>query len=344
MTLITYPTRVHFADDVVEEALHSELERAGAKHPLLIGPAELDDTEARERVLAGFPRFARPECYSLKPTTGFAEAMRSLHQKAETEAIDAIVAFGSARSLTLGQKCRAELSDATGKRLPLHVIPNIDGLPDPGTLRLETWRNALPDVVICDPTMADGAGGAAHLRALIVSFVRCLEAYLAPTYNPVADGLALDGIQRCVDIIPKLVTGKGEDLRRETMVATLNAAMSQEKGPGPTQQIVAALSDVCPDLDQAAALRLVLPGALTLRPADPKKRQAVLRIIGRKGATLDEAVGGFLAQLPLPNALAALGIGADDLTRATTIAETRFGLSAARLSDMLMPLWQAVPA
>ena len=36
MTLITYLTRVHFADGVLEEALHGEMERNAKRRPLII--------------------------------------------------------------------------------------------------------------------------------------------------------------------------------------------------------------------------------------------------------------------------------------------------------------------
>ncbi len=36
MTLINYLTRVHFADGVLEEATHSEMEAHGKRRPLII--------------------------------------------------------------------------------------------------------------------------------------------------------------------------------------------------------------------------------------------------------------------------------------------------------------------
>ena len=55
MTLITYLSRVHFADGVLEVALSSELELNKRSRPLLVYEPDVVSNEFSERVIAGLP-------------------------------------------------------------------------------------------------------------------------------------------------------------------------------------------------------------------------------------------------------------------------------------------------
>lgn len=271
MTLITYPTRVHFADYVLEEALHSELERAGLTAPLLLGESPLEGSETRERILGGLPNRRAGLSWGLPADSDLTEAARQVAALASGRHVDAVIAFGSARAIELGQELRRGLSGRAGCRLPLYAVPGVDGLPGPRPPHLETWRASLPTVLICDPTVMVGADPEAVRRAVVMSLVRATEAWLAESYNPPADGMALDAFRRCLDLLPRIEARADLALGRDLMAAALNAALSQDKGVGPAQILTAALLHANAEIEPAAAASLILPVAIeAMGPATPK--------------------------------------------------------------------------
>lgn len=318
MTLITYPMRVHFADGVLEEALCSELERAGCTHPLLICESAMMQTELSDRVQAGLPRPANAHLLSFARHRDLRDVAAEASDLSPD--IDAIIAFGSARAIELSRKCRHVFSQKHQRRPDLYVAPGADGLPNPCTRKLESWRAGLPTVLICDPTVTLGAGASQSQRTAVLNLIRCFEAYLANAYNPPADGMALDGFNRCVVNLPKIGKLAGIDLQRELMAACLNAAMSQEKGLGPSLTMSAALAQSNQDLDEADIARLVLPGVIRSRVVAPDKAEMLLKVLGTSGDDLARAMGRVLSGLPTAPSLAQMGVSRADLDGAAQAA------------------------
>ncbi|MCR8725748.1 iron-containing alcohol dehydrogenase [Frigidibacter sp. ROC022] len=281
MTLITYPTRVHFADDVLEDALHSELEGAGLKAPLLLGEAPLETSETCERVRSGFPKGMKAVSWGVAPDADLSESAKQVVAMVEGQGTDVVISFGSARAIELGRKVRRALSEVAGYRLPFYAVPGIDGLPDPCRSNLETWRTSLPTVLICDPTLTLAEGAEAGRQSAVMSLVRSTEAFLAETYNPPADGMALDAFRRCIGILPGIdATRMDIALHRDLMAAALNSAFSQDKGVGPTQVLTAALKDVLTGVDTVAAARLILPAVIEAMNPDRSKADVLGRLMG----------------------------------------------------------------
>jgi alcohol dehydrogenase class IV len=308
MTLITYPTRVHFADDVLEEALRSELEHLECRVPLLICDAALADTEFYERIRDGLPPGITPLQCILGSDASLSDVARAMRIDPELAQVDAVIAFGSARAIEMGRKARRAVMDLRGVRATFFAIPGVDGLPDPCARNLESWRTGLPSVVICDPTLTLGASRAQMVRAAIVSLVRCIEGYLGPAYNPPADGMALDGFNRSIAALSEIDDASDIELRRDLMAACLNAAMAQEKGLGPTQLLSAALAAECGGVQMADAARLILPGIVGVTDPTGKKTATLLRMMEPGSDRLGGALTQVLAGIPLAPRLSEMGL------------------------------------
>lgn len=333
MTLITYPTRVHFADDVLEEALHSELERAKAKRVLLVCDKSFADTELADRVLSGLPARLSTDKLVFTPSSD----LRAISSEASVQH-DAILAFGSAMAVELGRKCRGAMQKRHGTRPELFAVPGVDGLPDPCGKNLESPRAGLPSVLICDPTVALGSGQGASLNASILSLIRCLESYLARSYNPPADGMALDGLSRCIVTMPKISDRSDLNVHRELMAACLNAALSLEKGLGPTQRISAVLARKEEVGNLAAIARLILPGVMRARAIDDEKAEVLSNVLG--GAPLDAAMRRLLSDVPMPRTLADLGVSRHTLDEAAQSVDGTAGLTVDHARDLLEEVYE----
>ncbi|MEP5762311.1 MAG: iron-containing alcohol dehydrogenase [Litoreibacter sp.] len=325
MTLITNPTRVHFADDVLQEALQAELERAGCKHPLLVAENTLMEGEFADRIHAGLPHLVRPNQLSFARQSDLKTQVRALVEEDYTP--DVIIAFGSARAIELSRKCRYALAQKNRRRPLLFAVPGIDGMPNPCTRNLESWRAGLPSILICDPTVALNADQNQSLRAVVISLVRCVESYLADAFNPPADGMALDGLSRCVKILPRTVNENNLNLQREVMAAGLNAAFSQEKGIGPASVLTSILMDADDELDEAELARLILTGVVRTLEVNSEKEDTLLNVLGGDENSLEYAVARVLEWAPKPRCLSDLGLSRPHLDAAASNATGRAGLS-----------------
>ena len=325
MTLITYPTRVHFADAVLADALHSEIESMALLAPLLIVPDAPGAAESREVILSGLPVATDILSFDLAETADLSTAAVALCEQFAGQRVDTIIAFGAARAIELGRKARKMLSQF-GPRPKLYAVPGIDGLPDPCRRNVESWRSGLPDVLICDPTLILSAGPEDNLRSALRSLVRSLESYLASTYNPTADGMALDAFSRSVANLPRLAAAPDVTVSRELMAAGLNAALSQQKGLGPAQMLAVVLAAQHSGLDALAAARLLLPGALAAMEAEVERTDLLGRMIGagadRREGAATERLSAYLGAIPsLAPRLSDLGLTPDDLDEAVSEAE-----------------------
>lgn len=331
MTLITYPTRVHFADGVLEEALRAELERLGHRRVMLVSDGALDGSEARERVLSGLPRHvdAVPVTTESGPTPGIAPE----DTPSDLPSVDAVVGFGSLAAIEAAH-CWRRVLGRQGAHPDLFAIPGADGLPDPAVGHRENWRDGLPSILICDPSLTLGADRAQSQAAAVTSLARCVEGYLSAAYNPPADGMALDGFLRCILNIHRLDHEDSPDIRRELMAACLNAAMAQEKGIGPTQILARELS-ANSGRSAGEIARLLLPGVLAAMAPEGDKPAVLSLVMGQGGGPLAEGVHDLLWDLPLAARLSDMGLVREDLERAARSLGGRSGLPSGAATTVM---------
>lgn len=338
MTLITYPTRVHFADGILEEALHSELERLHSVSFLLLCDERIADGELTDRIRSGLPLRSAEEVL-ISPGKDLRELAAEVARSAMRP--DTIIAFGSSKAIEVGRKIRFALDQATGKRPSLFAVPNVDGLPDPCTRKVESKQAGLPSVVICDPTVIMGAGQGESRGAAVMSLIRCVEAYLSVEYNPPADGMALDGVSRCLTSLGRIGKSAGLDLHREVMAAGLNAFLSQEKGVGPAQTMTAALLSGH-DERRAAIARLVLPGVMRAREMDDDKAEVLRKVLSNSDEQLADATHRVLADRRMPKSLSEMGVPPEALDPAAKSVVGSAGLTFQNARAVLDEVYQGV--
>ena len=284
MTLITYLTRVHFADGVLEEAIWSELEAAKYTRPLIIFDSSLHETPTMERLLSSLPVRTRAHIYSLGGSIAKEVDAFSAARVFDENSCDCLVAFGSATAIDLAKAARvviahwaefkgasvepnyAGLSSYTendggsrriGQNLPdLIAIPGILGFSSainmqaPIVLRngkhaVLSCKRLMPKVAICDPTLTVDASKRETASAGVAAISECIEAIVSRGYNPPAEGIAHDGLSRAIRNLPiAMQEEKKPKARREMMAASLNASLALQKGLGASKAISNALQSV----------------------------------------------------------------------------------------------------
>jgi alcohol dehydrogenase class IV len=91
----------------------------------------------------------------------------------------------------------------------------------------------MPRVVIIDPELTVGMPSAITAGTGMDALAHCLEAYCAPSYHPIAEGIAVEGMRLVFENLPKAVAN-GNDLaaRGHMMCAAAMGAAAFQKGLG----------------------------------------------------------------------------------------------------------------
>ncbi|HEU0097952.1 MAG TPA: iron-containing alcohol dehydrogenase [Allosphingosinicella sp.] len=183
----------------------------------------------------------------------------------------------------------------------------------------------LPAVVILDPELTLGLP--AHVTAAtgMDALSHCLEAYCAPGFHPMADGIAAEGMKLIRRWLPRAVED-GDDLeaRGHMLVAASMGATAFQKGLGGMHALshpIGALLGTHHGLTNAVLMPYMLAHN---RSAIEERLARLAGYIGLKEASFD----GFLAwiielrgRLGIPHSLGELGVAAGDLDRIATMAQ-----------------------
>ncbi|MEM9332343.1 MAG: iron-containing alcohol dehydrogenase [Pseudomonadota bacterium] len=353
MTLITYITRVHFADGVLEEALRSELEVNGKRRPLIL----VDKTRSQvnedmiHRLFEGLPRKRNFHIFEYENSLPLEETANTVSQEYLSTGSDVILALGSNSIIDLGKIARVAIAHgkplsrftiAEGgsrrigeKTLPdFYAIPNINGfcsavsahakiIQENGVHSRLMCRKLVPTVTICDPTLTTHVDNIWTASSGVDAISRCMEAYLSPNYNPPADGIAFDGLRRAIHFLPKVLKSNTPEFRREMMAASLNSALALQKGLGTTQVIVDGLEEACHKaFDLGCLRRILLPRVIKMTShKSTEKTKALCRLFSTSETTeLGASLEAFFDGLPLSDRLSELGVDSNKIRDASAIA------------------------
>ena len=313
MSLISYLTRIHFADRVLEDALGVELARFGVTRPLVVTDGEPSDSDGLDRLLCALPPGIEPAIYDMSA----AKPARRHRHRAEAmiaeDGCDGIVGFGGMTALDLARL----LGDAT---LPLVTIPTRTetiGIGPPGreTGRSAGQRARLPSAILCDATLTSGADPAETAAGGMDALIHCLECYLSPTFNPPADGIALDGLRRAAASLEAAVESNADLApRRELLVAALNAGLASEKGFGGIEAAAHGLGPLTQSR-HGALHGALLSEVLSFNAPAVSDRFDQVRMALKlpDGADIGDRLSNLAERVGLPLSLSEIGIRAEAL-------------------------------
>jgi alcohol dehydrogenase class IV len=179
----------------------------------------------------------------------------------------------------------------------------------------------MPVVTICDPALTVGLPP--HLTAAtgMDAFAHCLEAYCAPGFHPLADGIAVEGMRLVKENLVRAVRNGGDlEARGNMMAAAAMGATAFQKGLGAIHALshpIGALYDTHHGLTNAVFMPYVLAFN---RPAieDRITRLAAYLGLGASFDALQEYVLAIRRDVGIPHALDGLKVGAE---KETLIAE-----------------------
>jgi alcohol dehydrogenase len=258
----SYPTAVRFGPGRIKE-LADACRTAGISRPLLVtdaGLAKFPITLKAMELLkeAGLPAAmfsdVQPNPVDSNVEAGIAAFRAGGH--------DGVVAFGGGSGLDTGKVIAfmagqtrplwdfEDIGDwwtrADADRIaPVVAVPTTAGTGSEvgraGVITQEATHTKkvifhpkmMPKVVICDPELTVGMPPAITMGTGMDALAHCLEAYCAPSYHPMAEGIAVEGMRLIFANLPKAVAN-GQDLeaRAHMMSAAAMGATAFQKGLG----------------------------------------------------------------------------------------------------------------
>jgi alcohol dehydrogenase class IV len=173
----------------------------------------------------------------------------------------------------------------------------------------------LPQVVILDPELTVGLPRAITAATGIDAFVHCFEAFCAPGFHPLADGIALEGMRLIASYLPRAcANGQDIEARAQMLAAASMGATAFQKGLGGVHAIahpVGSWFDTHHGLTNAVLLPYVMAYN---RRAIEDKCTLIARVMGLPEPGYDALFAWVLAlrrELGIPHTLAELGVGID---------------------------------
>ncbi len=182
----------------------------------------------------------------------------------------------------------------------------------------------MPGVVICDPELVQGLPANITAWTGMDALAHCLEAYCAPFYHPMAEGVAVEGMRLVKEWLPTAVAdGKNLVARAHMMSAAAMGATAFQKGLGAIHSLshpVGAIFDTHHGLTNAVFMPYVL--AFNRRAINDKMSR-LAKYLGLKGRATTAIIDWSLElreQFKIPHTCAELGVDGSRLDELAKMA------------------------
>jgi alcohol dehydrogenase class IV len=344
-----YPTAIRFGAGRVRE-LRDVCRSVGIQRPLLVTDPMLAETPMVQQAL----RITKAKLHSRIHSNPVGEDVAVGMVLYWEGRHDGVIAFGGGSALDVG-KVVAFMSGQKGAiwdyedkedwwtRADPDVIAPVVAVPttagtgsevgragvildrDAGVKKIIFHPKMLPSAVILDPELTLGLPPHVTAATGMDALSHCLEAYCAPGFHPMADGIAAEGMRLIARWLPRAVEdGSDVEARGHMLVAASMGATAFQKGLGGMHALshpIGALLGTHHGLTNA----VLMPYILAFNRGAIEERLA--RLAGYVGLA-DASFEGFLAwivelrrRLGIPHTLPELGVSEADVERIALMAE-----------------------
>ena len=180
----------------------------------------------------------------------------------------------------------------------------------------------MPDMAVLEPKLTEGLPPHITAATGMDAFVHCMEAYFSPGFHPIADGIALQGMELVLDWLPEAVKdGHNLDARERMLIAASMGAMAFQKGLGMIHSLAHPLSSRH-GLHHGLANALLLPAGvafieqITLNQEQSARITRVWSLFEKRQSpsdSLSRHCQNFIMSLGIQPGLAHHGIAESDL-------------------------------
>ena len=347
MALIFYITQVQFDFGAIR-LLQQECERVGISRPLVVTDQGVKAAGILQKALDALP--ALPVAvFDQTPSNPTEAAVRAATALFHANGCDGLIAVGGgsaidcAKGVAIAARHAGPLKDyatieggsprITDQAVPLIAVPTTSGtgsevargailiLDDGRKLGFHSWH-LVPKAAICDPELTLGLPPRLTAATGMDAIAHCMETFMAPAFNPPADGIALDGLERGWHFIERATQdGGNREARFNLMSAAMQGAMAFQKGLGCVHSLSHSLGGVDPRLHHGTLNAMFLPAVIAFNAKAESVRkemrlERMARAMGLASAgDIGAAVVDMNQRLGLPSGLAAMGVRSDQFDR-----------------------------
>ena len=340
MALIYYVTQIQFEFGAIK-LLKSECERIGISRPLIVTDAGVKAAGLLQKALDALPGLP-VAVFDQTPSNPTEAAVRAAADIYKAQRCDGLIAVGGGSAIDCAKgvaiaathegplKTYATIEGGspkiTERVAPLIAVPTTAGtgsevargailiVDDHRKLGFHSWH-LVPRTAICDPELTLGLPPKLTAATGMDAVAHCMETFMAPAFNPPADGIALDGLQRAWAHIERATKdGSDREARLNLMSASMQGAMAFQKGLGCVHSLSHSLGGVDPRLHHGTLNAMFLPAVIGFNAGAEsiQKESRLLRMA--QAMNLDSAgdiaaaIQDMNARLGLPTGLRAMGV------------------------------------
>ncbi len=340
MAFIYYVTQVQFEFGAVK-LLKQECERVGITRPLIVTDPGVKAAGILQKALDALPGMT-VTVFDQTPSNPTEAAVRAAAELYKAGGCDGLIAVGGgsaidcAKGVAIAATHEGPLTTyatieggslkITDRAAPLIAVPTTSGtgsevargailiVDDHRKLGFHSWH-LVPKTAICDPELTLGLPAKLTAATGMDAIAHCMETFMSAAFNPPADGIALDGLERGWAHIERATRdGSDRDARFNLMSASMQGAMAFQKGLGCVHSLSHSLGGVDPRLHHGTLNAMFLPAVVRFNAEagsvqKDKRLDRMARAMGlASGGDIAEAIRDMNARLGLPTGLAAMGV------------------------------------
>ena len=324
--------------------LAGECERTGIRKPLIVTDPGVKAAGLLAKVEAALPGLSHA-VFADTPSNPTEAAVRAAVEAYRSGECDGLIALGGGSAIDCAKgvaiaathegplKTYATIEGGSPKITdrvpPLIAVPTTAGtgsevargaiviVDDGRKLGFHSWH-LVPKTALLDPELTLGLPPMLTAATGMDAIAHCMETFMAPPFNPPADGIALDGLARGWAHIERATQdGSDREARLNMMSASMQGAMAFQKGLGCVHSLSHSLGGVNPRLHHGTLNAMFLPAVIRFNSeAESMKRERRLERMAHamglsSGAEVPGAITAMNARLGLPSGLAAMGVTPD---------------------------------
>ena len=347
MSLIYYVTQIQFEYGAIK-LLKQECARVGITRPLIVTDPGVKAAGILQKaldVLQGVKVFVFDQTPS-NPTESAVRAATELYKSCGCYGLIAVgggSAIDCAKGVAISATHEGPLTGyatieggsalITERAAPLIAVPTTSGtgsevargaiiiVDDHRKLGFHSWH-LVPKSAICDPELTLGLPARLTAATGMDAIAHCMETFMSAAFNPPADGIALDGLERGWAHIERATRDGGDrEARFNLMSASMQGAMAFQKGLGCVHSLSHSLGGVDPRLHHGTLNAVFLPAVLDFNAGaesvkNEKRLDRMARAMGLGSASeISEAVREMNQRLGLPSGLEEMGVPTDSFSQ-----------------------------
>ncbi|AWI76462.1 4-hydroxybutyrate dehydrogenase [Parazoarcus communis] len=321
----------------------------GMRRPLLVTDAGVRAAGLVDRALKELGGVDNVAVFDATPSNPTEAAVREALAVARAHQCDGLIALGGGSSIDCakgvsiaatheGPLARYATIEGgspliTERVWPLIAVPTTAGtgsevargaiviVEDGRKLGFHSWH-LMPRLAILDPDLTLGLPPSLTAATGMDAIAHCMEAFMAPAFNPPADGIALDGLERgWANIETATLEGGNVEARLQMMSASMQGGLAFQKGLGCVHSLSHSLGGVNPGLHHGTLNAMFLPAVIQFNAQAESvvrerrlERMAAAMGLGQMQSAeqaahaLGETIKAMNRQLGLPSGLAAMGV------------------------------------